>query len=509
MNRFVWVLALGLVACSSNSSSPDARGDGGAVSEAGGKLWPCDNPGKTCNAHSSCAINPVCAEDFICRPSSFQECDDGLECTDNVCEGAGLCRFAPKAGFCSLPVRDQKTKKTANKCFKAEERNPNDACQVCATEGDRTKWASANGGACDDGNPCTKDDYCQNGRCTGTSYQDQCADNLSCTEDVCDGKGGCGEHKLRPTSCLINGKCYSKGETDANGCNVCDPSKTQSAWTSLGDHCEIGSKCYKPGDADSTGCGVCDPATKIDGWTVKKDACLIGGKCYTPKELDTTKCGECDPSKSKTDWTSLADKCLIGATCYDNGKTDDSGCLSCNYAANAKSWTLLAGAQTQLYDFEGGAVTGWTFEGSSTAVKWQASTRRPGAGTHSLYYGDPAKGNFDTGWLDSNDGKAVSPSVAISAGKKAALRFMLYMDTESGAYSDVLEVSVVDGSTATKVWTKTYSNVKLKAWQEIVVDVTKYAGKSVKIQFVFDTVTSYTNSGEGVFIDNVQIHHGC
>ena len=83
------------------------------------------------------------------------------------------------------------------------------------------------------------------------------------------------------------------------------------------------------------------------------------------------------------------------------------------------------------------------------------------------------------------------------------------MDTASGAYSDVLEVSVVDGSTATKVWTKTYSNVKLKAWQEIVVDVTKYAGKSVKIQFVFDTVTSYTNSGEGVFIDNVQIHHGC
>ena len=42
---------------------------------------------------------------------------------------------------------------------------------------------------CDDGNPCTWQDQCLNGFCVGQAYT--CDDGRECTEDACDGDGGC------------------------------------------------------------------------------------------------------------------------------------------------------------------------------------------------------------------------------------------------------------------------------------------------------------------------------
>ena len=251
------------------------------VPDGYGPLWPCNEPGKACNAHDPCAINPVCGVDKLCRPASLQICNDGLDCTADTCLGMGQCKFEPKAGSCALPVRaaaatDGGVGPTEIRCFYKDDKKPDDPCQLCDPDNDNKKWTGANGGLCDDNNSCTRDDYCQAGLCKGTYYGGQCADAYGCTEDLCDGKGGCLGNKLKSDWCLIGGVCYKDGMNDLAGtCNTCDVTKSQSAWTPITNSCQIDSKCYKPGDKHPLQCAECDPAASKSSWTVKGDMCLI------------------------------------------------------------------------------------------------------------------------------------------------------------------------------------------------------------------------------------------
>jgi hypothetical protein len=627
--------ALILVACSGKDKpTEDAQPGEPQGSEVGLPdgvvLYDCDTPGQACNAHNSCAMNPVCGKDRKCRPSGFQNCDDGLPCTKDICKGLGLCENQPIADACALPVKvaatvDGGVGKTEVRCFKKGDRNPNDACLLCnpdtAAGGNPTHWALANGGTCDDKNPCTKDDYCQQGVCHGDDFSKLCADAYSCTDDVCDGKGGCLGHNLKADWCLINGECFKNGQQDQQGCNVCDVKKSQNKWTPLTVHCSIGGKCYKPGDKDATqcgvcdptkndkdwtplpglckievspligtacyqkgakntggcaecdpavsttawtvigtdnclinatcyktgakdatgcgacdpaksktawttlanqcliaskcyatgakdatGCGECDPAASTTTWTIKGNVCLIAGVCKQPNDPDSSGCAKCDPAKSKTAWTPVAGKCLIGGKCYADQAKDSTGCLVCDYAKKPDGWTPTAAAKAVAYTFEDGKnpPTGWTITNSDTKVGWTVTNLKPGSGSYSLYYGDPATKNYDTSG-SANNGTAKLPAAAITAGKKAGLSFLLWIDTETGTSFDQLEVQV-DG---TKVWEKDSTNVTMKAWQEITIDLSSYAGKSITITFLFDTSDSISNSTEGLYLDNVTIFDNC
>jgi hypothetical protein len=350
------LLAVLLTACPSDNTQQDIGTDG-PVTDGGGlpdgfELQPCNSPGQPCNAHNACAIDPICGNDKLCRPSRLQSCDDGLPCTQDICKGAGLCDNVPIKGWCALSVKsgggDAGPSKTEIKCFKDGDRNPADSCQVCRAAGtdatvaaDPTHWSSANGGSCDDGNPCTKDDYCQSGVCKGTDYSKQCADNYSCTDDLCDGKGGCLGNKLRADYCLINGACYKDKTNDPVGsCNTCDVSKTQNAWTPITNTCLLEGKCYKPGDKHVLGCAECDPAVSSTSWTVKGSACLIDKVCYKPADKDTIACASCDPAQSKYAWTPLPGVCKIGGLCYQTGVKHPGGCAECDPAVSAVAWTV-------------------------------------------------------------------------------------------------------------------------------------------------------------------------
>jgi hypothetical protein len=629
----LWTASLGVLAFLAGCSGKDGNGnpdDGGpadlVVSEMalpdGFVLYGCDAPGETCNPHNDCAIDPICGTDHKCRPTQIQSCDDGLECTKDICKGMGLCDHVSQDGWCALPVRtggsDGGVGQTEIKCFKDKDRSPVDACMVCnadpqSTAADPTKWTPANGGACDDGIACTKDDYCQSGVCKGNDFSQECSDSVDCTEDTCDGNGGCTGHKLRADACLINGQCVQDQQTDSSGCNICDVKQSQEKWTPLVTHCLISNKCYKPGDKDSTLCGVCDPTTNdkdwtplpglckissscyqagaknsggcaecdpavsntawtvkgdnclinstcfkggandstgcgvcdptkstgawspvanqclISGkcyatgaqdatkcaecdpavsttaWTVKGSNCLISSTCYTPGQPDATGCAACDPTKSKTAFTPVQGKCLIGNTCYADQAKDSTGCLMCAYGTNPSSWSAAGATKVTVFNFEDGKLPqGWVVTNSDPKVGWVVSNKRPAGGSYSLYYGDPAAGDYDSG--TANNGKAALAPQALTAGKKAGLSFALWMDVEAGAGFDTLEVYV--GTDL--VWQKDMSTVpKLKIWKQVEIDLSKYAGQSVAIRFVFDTTDSVSNTGEGVYIDNVTIYDNC
>jgi hypothetical protein len=135
---------------------------------------------------------------------------------------------------------------------------------------------------CDDKNSCTKDDVCQDdGSCQGTDYKAECdALTNDCVEGVCDGKGKCNlkvktgsgkqcvtsdgkcipvtdpptafpnlkcwvcteksvpKGELQTGTCLINNKCYSKGDKNpANACQGCNPSVNSSGWSTMNFTC--------------------------------------------------------------------------------------------------------------------------------------------------------------------------------------------------------------------------------------------------------------------------------
>jgi hypothetical protein len=49
----------------------------------------------------------------------------------------------------------------------------------------------------------------------------------------------------------------------------------------------------------------------------------------------------------------------------------------------------------------------------------------------------------------------------------------------------------------------------VKVWQEVTLDLSQYEGQSVTIKFKFDTINGLYNKGEGLYIDNVIVYHGC
>lgn len=353
---------LGLGACSddnggkSDGAVKEAGVDGPIYNDLGGWTCPKDQIGKPCNAHDACAIDPICRPSAasptggVCIADNYQNCDDGLECTEDICAGQGICENPPKDGFCALRVRENGETKV--KCFAKDETKPDDECQICDpdkpvdSEGNKTdktgrEWTPRNGGSCDDGNPCTKDDYCQAGVCGGSDYSDQCTDNIFCTVD-CDGKGGCLTTKPIDTGfCLIGGKCHQDGAKNPANCSTCDVSKSQTAWTPTAQTCLIGGKCYNPGEKNPGGCAECDPALNATDWTVKvNNKCLIQGVCRDPGDQDAIKCGECDPTKDKYQWTPISGKCKIFGVCYNSGDKNAGGCAECDPAINANGWTV-------------------------------------------------------------------------------------------------------------------------------------------------------------------------
>ena len=608
-------------------------------------LYECTEPGKSCNAHDPCAINPICGKDKKCYPQSVMSCDDGLDCTMDTCAGMGVCKNIPKSGYCKLGVKvfgaitcktlkrdagtppatdagtDSGVQKTIVCCFKDTDRNPNDICLTCSpTEsdggaGNNTSWSPANGGYCDDGNACTKNDYCQNGSCKGTNYASQCSDSLSCTLDRCDGKGGCLGNQLKTDYCLINGTCYKdKSNHPAGSCYTCDVSKTQSAWTAINDTCMIGGKCYKKGDLDQvtkcgqcdpaksttawtplsnvcligstcykpgdldpvTKCGKCDPATDPKGWTPLKNVCLMGGKCYQPKDKhsggcaecdptvsatkwtvtgnfclisdvcknpndkdatgcstcqpakdkygwtpltdlclisgkchkkgdkDTTGCGYCDPAKNAKGWTPLSSVCLIAGKCYSPGAKHSTGCGSCDPAKNAKGWTPVAGSTIVHYTFEK-TMDGFSATSASSGVGWARDTKRTTSAPGALYYGNPVSHTYASG-SSANNGTATSPKITLPASKKASVSFQIYAEVEGSTTYDQISVRV-KGSTTT-LWKKT-PKFLLGTWNEVVLDLSAHAGKTVQLEFSFATVDGQANTLEGVYIDDVVVFGGC
>jgi len=263
-----------------------------------------------------------CLEDSDCS-------DDGISCTDAVCNGHLGCSHVIKEDNCLIN----------NNCISEYVENPNSTCMQCDPTISQEMWSDKpENSSCDDGENCTKADSCKSGVCTGTSYS--CDDNLDCTTNVCNGSGGC-DYSLKQDFCLISTECYTSGSIKPGDvCHTCSPSKSTSAWSestsstscnddnacTKNDYCN-GGLCVGGEDivcTDNNECtaGSCDP---IDG-------------CSFTNVADATPCREDDGVFNCFDGECVQTGCIGTCSIESTSCIDDDTVCSCNNG----SWSELS-----------------------------------------------------------------------------------------------------------------------------------------------------------------------
>jgi cysteine-rich repeat protein len=258
---------------------------------------------------------------------------DGNGCTDDACNGAGIClhvnNSAPcdDGAFCTV----------------------NDACQGGACQGAPRDCSAAgdqcnagvcdemidacvpqpvtNGTGCNDGNACTQTDACTAGACVGASP-------LVCTAlDQCHAAGTCNPG---------TGLCSNPVKANGTGCddgNACTQSDACTAGACVGanpvvctalDQCHVAGTCNpgtglcsNPAMADGTGCDDGNACTQTD-------AC-VAGICAGADPVICTAldcchaAGTCDPGTGLCSNPAMAD----GTECEDgNACTRSDACMA-------------------------------------------------------------------------------------------------------------------------------------------------------------------------------------
>jgi len=232
-------------------------------------LFGCDEA--SCDDEDPCTID-TCVDGVGCfhEPASGEVCDDGNPCTSGDTCVEGEC-IGGEGTICP----DDGDPCTTSWC---------DAVAGCVTG-----WADI-GTPCDDGNQCTDGDYCKFGGCWGGD-EVVCTTDNECTEATCNPAVGCVETPRRGP-CEDGDPCTVQDYCDAGSCV---PGETNA--------CDDGNDCTADACHPHTGCThtlVADGAPCEDGdLCTIEDACLAGQcRAGVARVCEETQCAtaSCDPA---------------------------------------------------------------------------------------------------------------------------------------------------------------------------------------------------------------------
>lgn len=166
-----------------------------------------------------------------------------------------------------------------------------------------------------------------------------------------------------------------------------------------------------------------------------------------------------------------------------------------NHTAKTASEVTAPVSTTFFDNFESGANK-WTSSGL-----WHFTTRRFNSKNHGWWYGQESTRNYNTG--AANSGGLISPAIYLKNTSKPMLSFMSWYNTE---YSNSYDKKLVQISVDNGPWVnlKQISGAR-KIWVREQIDLSSYAGKTIKIRLYFDTVDRLHNKYEGWYIDDVRV----
>jgi hypothetical protein len=151
-----------------------------------------------------------------------------------------------------------------------------------------------------------------------------------------------------------------------------------------------------------------------------------------------------------------------------------------------------------IYNFDAeSGLAGWQTDGL-----WHVTTNRYNSPGHSLWYGDETTKTYNTG--GANSGNLMSPPITLAGGSQPVLDFWSWYQTEHNKkYYDIklVQISVNDGS-----WTDLLKITDApRTWNKETIDLSGYAGNTIRLRFLFDTVDDKLNDFEGWYVDDIQI----
>jgi len=350
-----------------------------------------------CDDGNPCTVADQCAEGVCAGVAVNCECQADENCLaledGDVCNGVLYCNKETLPYSCEIDLS------TVVECPSPDGVSAPCLVEVCDAQSGACSFAPANdGGACDDGDPCTVMDTCQAGECVA-GVPVNCNDGNPCTDDTCVEGEGC-EYTFNSApcedgdSCTLNDQC-SMGQCaggpeascdDANPCtdDSCVPGQgcsfvfneaqcDDANVCTTGDHCELG-KCVASGMADCDDDNICTtdlctpglgcthqfnaaPCDDLSACTAG-DICGLGACSGTPVSCDDGNvCTDdsCDPlvgcenapNQGPCDDNNLCtqgDKCNgglclpgSGVFCFDDNPCTDDLCepaVGCAYNSN-------------------------------------------------------------------------------------------------------------------------------------------------------------------------------
>jgi len=332
----------------------------------------CTAP-ESCNESNLCRCEPETDEGFCSRLNANcgaltapDNCGNSRTASCGSCPNNQTCGES-SPNLCGCPCQ------IGNTCYPEGAINSSNPCTSCQPDISTSDW-SPRTAMCDDSNPCTVGDMCQNGACAPGGLRDcsafdsasacqvgqcnvqtgacvastapdssPCGPGTSCSTQSCNG-GSCIEDVT--AGCLISNTCYSAGATNpANACQVCTPNTSRTSWSNRTGSCDDGDTCTIN---DTCNAGVCQgtprDCSSLDS-TCSLGVCDTTGSCVAqPRNQGMV----CSPSlicasnncNNGSCVQTITEGCLIGNTCYIDGDLRPGNpCQVCDSSVSQTNWT--------------------------------------------------------------------------------------------------------------------------------------------------------------------------
>ncbi len=244
----------------------------------------------SCEDGNLCTRGETCNAAGVCQGGVAFECNDYNACTDDSCDPDVGCVFASNFGYCNDtdPCTVGDICDEDGKCagIPMDCNDGNDCTRDYCFRGNCNHDPQPDGTGCDDHNVCTIGGSCKAAVCIPANNLD-CSDGEPCTDDLCDPLSGC---YTVPHVCNDGNACTNDSCVPGTGCVAVNNSNL----------CNDGDPCT---EVDMCTGGVCagTPLDCRDGDPCTLDQC-VGGICMNPQNY-----GDCDDG----------DACTTGEKCFD------------------------------------------------------------------------------------------------------------------------------------------------------------------------------------------------
>ncbi len=261
-------------------------------------------------------------------------------------------------------------------------------------------------------------------------------------------------------------------------------------------------------DKDNDTCGpgaVCEGSVNRCIRTTA-DECVSAGDCAGDAAL-------CERSLCATGacaYYTDPECCVADADCDDGDACTTERCDAGRCARETPATCCL---ETAYFAGFSDVLDGFLITGNGQAARWHYTEERVHTPPGALRFADPASGRYenpvgDDGERPPSQGRLALPRVVVPA-RGGRVAFWLYLDVETLPEFDLFGVEADLGLGPVPVWTKVEFLGAYREWSRVEVNLVAFAGETLELSFVVDTVDGTVNIGEGVFVDDVVVYGEC